>query len=152
MAAGDAARGSAAVTSAPAVALTGQAPLGDGSHVTAVAPPRVLSRTALGPGDTRRIELQVGPADKPLSAYTAWELLNLSIDDTIRLRRDVAAVLREREGPERFHTFAAAVRAERIESLGTAGFFMKHGVEPPRVLVAASAVPLRRARPAPGRH
>lgn len=62
VAAGDAARGSAAVTSAPAVALTGQAPLGDGSHVTAVAPTRVLSRTALGPGDTRRIELPAVPA------------------------------------------------------------------------------------------
>lgn len=81
----------------------------------------------------------VGPAAKPLSAYTPWELLNLSVDDTIALRRDVARALRADHPPERFAEFAAAVRAERIESLGTAGFFMKHGVEPPRVLVSTSA-------------
>ena len=81
----------------------------------------------------------VGPGAKPLSAYTSWELLNLSIDDTIRLRREVAGKLRAQNDDEQFRTFAAAVRSERIESLGTAGFFVKHGVAPPRVLVPASA-------------
>lgn len=81
----------------------------------------------------------VGPAGKALSAYTSWELLNLSVDDTILLRRDVARTLRAKHDAERFHEFATAVRAERIESLGTAGFFMKHGIEPPRVLVSSSA-------------
>ncbi len=81
----------------------------------------------------------VGPAQKELSAYTAWELLNLSIDDTIALRRDVARHLRAHHPPPLFHAFAAAVRAERIESLGTAGFFLKHDLAPPRVLVSSSA-------------
>jgi glutamate/tyrosine decarboxylase-like PLP-dependent enzyme len=81
----------------------------------------------------------VGPADKPLSAYSDRELLNLSVDQTVALRRDLARLLRDADRRV-FREFAAAVRAERIESLGTVDFFRKHpGVEPPRVLVAASA-------------
>jgi len=33
----------------------------------------------------------VGPAGKPLTEYSKWELLNFSIDETIELRRQVAA-------------------------------------------------------------
>ncbi len=81
----------------------------------------------------------VGPASKALSAYTTWELLNLSIDETVALRREVAGRLRELGDRARFHAFSKAVRRERVEHLGTAGFFLKHGIEPPRVLVSASA-------------
>jgi hypothetical protein len=40
----------------------------------------------------------VGPAAKALSAYTKWELLNLSIDETIALRRDVAGAAAAQRG------------------------------------------------------
>ncbi len=81
----------------------------------------------------------VGPAEKPLSDYTKWELLNLSLDQTIALRRQVAGLARSASA-DRLYEFARAVRAERIESLGTAGFFLKHrDLKPPVVLVSASA-------------
>jgi glutamate/tyrosine decarboxylase-like PLP-dependent enzyme len=82
----------------------------------------------------------VGPASKPLSSYSKWELLNLSIDDTIRLRREIAQALRSEADPEGFHAFAQAVRARRIESLGTAGFFLEHrDLGAPCVVVPSSA-------------
>ena len=81
----------------------------------------------------------VGPRRQPLSAYSTWELLNLSIDQTIALRREVAALLHENGSRTALHDFARAVRVERIEHLGTAGFCLKHQIEPPRVLVSSSA-------------
>jgi len=80
----------------------------------------------------------VGPAAQPLDAYEPWALLNLSVDDTIALRRQVGRVAREALG-RRFHEFADAVRAERIETLGTAGFFLKHRIAPPQVMVSSAA-------------
>ncbi len=82
---------------------------------------------------------EVGPQGKPLASYSKWELLNLSIDETIALRRQVASRIRATTSPVEFRAFAAAVRRERIESLGTAGFFLKHQVQPPRVMVSSSA-------------
>ncbi|MDF1700853.1 MAG: pyridoxal-dependent decarboxylase [Planctomycetota bacterium] len=83
---------------------------------------------------------EVGPLGKALSAYTAWELMNLSLASIIELRRDVAVSFRNDRGPEAFEDFAAAVRAERIETLGTAGFFQQHAdLAPPCVMVPASA-------------
>ena len=82
----------------------------------------------------------VGPKAQSLSAYSKWELLNLSFEETIELRQAAARAFQATRGPEAFSEFAAAVRRERIESLGTAGFFLKHrDIEPPTVLVAASA-------------
>lgn len=81
----------------------------------------------------------VGPEQKPLSEYTAWSLLNLSIDQTIGLRREIVEILRKDASAGEFHAFSAAVRGERIESLGTAGFFLKHELSPPQVLVSSSA-------------
>jgi glutamate/tyrosine decarboxylase-like PLP-dependent enzyme len=82
----------------------------------------------------------VGPRHCRLSEYDKWELLNLSLEETITLRRLVALRYRAEHGPEAFPLFADAVRGQRIESLGTAGFFMRHGdVRPPRVFVSASA-------------
>jgi len=82
----------------------------------------------------------VGPAAQPLSAYSTWELVNLSLAETIDLRREVARAWQDAHGAAAFPAFAEAVRAERIESLGTAGFFTKHeGLEPPCVFVSASA-------------
>ncbi|MHC4850340.1 MAG: pyridoxal phosphate-dependent decarboxylase family protein, partial [Planctomycetota bacterium] len=82
----------------------------------------------------------VGPATKKLSEYSHWELLNLSLDDTIRLRTDVASRIQTKGDAKDLYTFAKAVRAERIECIGTAGFFLKHAhLNPPVVLVPASA-------------
>jgi glutamate/tyrosine decarboxylase-like PLP-dependent enzyme len=81
----------------------------------------------------------VGPAAKPLSAYSKWELLNLSMDQAIALRREMVGVLRRDASRQEFHDFSRAVRRERVESLGTAGFFLKHRVNPPQVLVSSSA-------------
>lgn len=81
----------------------------------------------------------VGPAAKKLSEYTTWELLNLSIDQTVAIRRQVATLLMKRGGKAEFRKFSVAVRKERIEHLGTAGFFLKHQIQPPRVLVSSSA-------------
>lgn len=82
----------------------------------------------------------VGPLEKKLSSYTAWELINLPLSTIIDLRKGVAMAYRETCGPEAFEAFAAAVRAERIETLGTAGFFQKHrDLAPPVVMVPASA-------------
>lgn len=80
----------------------------------------------------------VGPACLPLSEYDDWALANLSIDDTIDLRHEVGRRAKEALGGD-FHRFSEAVRAERIETLGTAGFFLKHRLEPPRVLVSSAA-------------
>jgi glutamate/tyrosine decarboxylase-like PLP-dependent enzyme len=80
-----------------------------------------------------------GPQEKSLQSYTKWELLNLSVDETIALRRETVRLLRAEASKSRFHDFRQAVRDERIESLGTAGFFLKHRIQPPRVLVSASA-------------
>jgi glutamate/tyrosine decarboxylase-like PLP-dependent enzyme len=82
----------------------------------------------------------VGPLAKPLSEYSRWELLNLTIDQTVALRREIATAIREREDRRALHDLAAAVREERIEYLGTAGFFLKHSdLKPPTVLVPVSA-------------
>jgi len=82
----------------------------------------------------------VGPAAKPILDYSKWELLNLSIAQTIELRRQVARAVRAFDDDELFDRFVRCVRGERIEGLGTAGFFLKHSdLEPPRVLVASSA-------------
>ncbi|MHC4954711.1 MAG: pyridoxal phosphate-dependent decarboxylase family protein [Planctomycetota bacterium] len=82
----------------------------------------------------------VGPLGKLLSEYTAWELVNLSIDDTIALRRDVSERIRAQGDATDLYRFAKAVRAERIETRGTAGFFLEHtDIKPPVVLVPVSA-------------
>ncbi|MEZ4417971.1 MAG: pyridoxal-dependent decarboxylase [Gemmatimonadota bacterium] len=82
----------------------------------------------------------VGPAAKPLAEYSKWELLNLSIDETIALRRQIAHLLDDQGSRRALFDFVRAVRSERIEHLGTAGFFQKHAdVPPPRVLVSSSA-------------
>lgn len=82
----------------------------------------------------------VGPADKPLLEYDKWELLNLSLDETVEMRRQVAAEVRAADDSELFDRLVRCVRGERIEGLGTAGFFLKHrDLKPPRVLVARSA-------------
>ncbi len=82
----------------------------------------------------------VGPLQKPLADYSKWELMNLSIEATIELRQQCVAVMRGSESRDTLHAFSHAVRAERIETLGTAGFFLKHrDIKPPKLLIATSA-------------
>ena len=50
-----------------------------------------------------------------------------------------AGLIDDEGDPAVLNAFRAAVRIERIESLGTAAFFLKHHVTPPVVLVSASA-------------
>jgi len=82
----------------------------------------------------------VGPDAKALGAYSAWELMNLPLAAIIDLRQEVARAWRDERGDGAFAEFADAVRRERIESLGTAGFFMQHrDLKPPCLMVPASA-------------
>ncbi len=81
----------------------------------------------------------VGPRQKALSSYTKWELLNLTMQETIALRRELAGLIHDEDDPAVLRAFRNAVKKERIESLGTAGFFLQHHVTPPVVLVSASA-------------
>ena len=55
----------------------------------------------------------VGPARQRLSAYSKWELLNLSVDATIELRRNVARMARARMNRRHFHDFVQSVRGQR---------------------------------------
>ena len=81
----------------------------------------------------------VGPLGKELAEYSQWELVNLSIDQTIALRREVAVAVRNQD-PAAFPRLKQAVRRERIETAGIAEFFARHPeLRPPRVLVASSA-------------
>lgn len=80
-----------------------------------------------------------GPAKKPFHDYSKWELLNLTMQETIALRRELAGLIHDEADPAVLRAFRNAVKTERIESLGTAGFFLKHQVTPPVVLVSASA-------------
>ena len=81
----------------------------------------------------------VGPLGKELAEYSEWELVNLSIDQTIALRREVAVAVRGRD-PAAFPRLKRAVRRERIETAGIAEFHARHPeLRPPRVLAASSA-------------
>ena len=81
----------------------------------------------------------VGPLRKELAEYSEWELVNLSIGQTIGLRREVAVAVREQD-PAAFPRLRRAVRRERLETLGIQEFFARHPeLRPPKVLVAASA-------------
>ena len=80
-----------------------------------------------------------GPQKKPFWDYTKWELLNLTMQETIALRRELAGIIHDEGDPAVLRAFRNAVKDERIEALGTAGFFLKHHVTPPVVLVSASA-------------
>jgi glutamate/tyrosine decarboxylase-like PLP-dependent enzyme len=81
----------------------------------------------------------VGPASKALSEYSKWELLNLSIDQTIELRRQVAGAARELGDRRALYRLRNAVKAARLEAVGMATFFMEHGIKPPRLMVPVSA-------------
>lgn len=81
----------------------------------------------------------VGPAHKNLAAYSKWELLNLSIDQTIELRREVAGAARQVGERRDLHRLRGAVRAARLETMGTAAFFLEHQIRPPRLIVPVSA-------------
>lgn len=81
----------------------------------------------------------VGPLDKPLSAYSKWELVNLTIDDVVALRREVGRRARALADHTQLYEFVQAVKESRLESLGTAGFFQRHPeIPPPQVLVPIS--------------
>lgn len=76
---------------------------------------------------------------KSLVEATKWELVNLTVDESISLRRETASAAKDALDLDQLREFAKAVRSERIEALGTADFFLKHSeIKPPSVLVPAS--------------
>jgi glutamate/tyrosine decarboxylase-like PLP-dependent enzyme len=82
----------------------------------------------------------IGPLHKRLSEYTKQELVNLPMDDVIGLRTNAVRDMTRSGGKKELYELGNAVRAERLEILGTAGFFLKHrDLAPPKVLVPSSA-------------
>ncbi len=82
----------------------------------------------------------VGPQDKPLGEYTDWELVNMSIDDIVALRRECLGAAKEQHGSDGFERFQKAIKAARFETLGAVDFFRTHSdLSPPVVLVPSTA-------------
>jgi glutamate/tyrosine decarboxylase-like PLP-dependent enzyme len=83
----------------------------------------------------------VGPYHKDLSQYTAWELMNFSIEDTINLRSDMAAELRDRKvKAHNIDRLYQEIKKESFLSLGAIDFFQKHAdINPPCLVVPITA-------------
>jgi len=82
----------------------------------------------------------VGPHQKPLGSYSYHELLNLSIDETIELRQQCVDALRDAPGGVDVRALSEAVRGARLETLGSARFFVRYSgqVPPPKIFVPSS--------------
>ena len=77
--------------------------------------------------------------ETPLEEMSTWELMNLSVDETIAVRR---AYLEQahRLGEDTFRRLEESVAAHRIETKGKVGFFRDHpDLEPPVVLAPKTA-------------
>ena len=61
-----------------------------------------------------------------LSERSDSELFNLSIDNVIRLRRELVTMIHSRQDRRSARQWAAAIEAERVESLGVAEFHQRH--------------------------
>ncbi|MDJ0837184.1 MAG: pyridoxal-dependent decarboxylase [Acidobacteriota bacterium] len=82
----------------------------------------------------------VGPLKQNLSAYTKWELFNLTIRETHQLMQATLSRLKQDAGKKDFQRFTKMMVSESLECLGMAGFFMKHTeLKPPKVIVPISA-------------
>lgn len=68
----------------------------------------------------------VGPLDKPLSAYSKWELVNITTDEVLQLRTACLKRLQMDDVSLPFSECAEAIRRERLESMGLIKFFRKH--------------------------
>jgi len=83
----------------------------------------------------------IGPRNKPLDAYTSWELVNFSVSQTVDLMQMTSRCFNEIGLEKRkVEAFWDRVNKESLKHLGTAEFFEKHrDVSPPVVIVASTA-------------
>lgn len=82
----------------------------------------------------------VGRQCKPLTDYSAWELMNLSLDDALALRRECLLGVRDQVGTAHYGEFYQSVETERIEHKGHAAFAIKHWQEKsPMLLLPVTA-------------
>lgn len=82
----------------------------------------------------------LGVLDRPLGETSDWELFNLSMEDIIDLREATLAWAASAHGAQRCSELLAAIKANRVESLGYFDFFNEHpDIAAPRVIVPLSA-------------
>lgn len=82
----------------------------------------------------------MGYLQKPLADYTPWELFNFSIRETCVLMHTMLGWSRQNLDPIAFRALTKSIMAESLESLGMAGFFLKHRtVKPPVVIIPTTA-------------
>ena len=83
----------------------------------------------------------IGPQQKPIEAYSTWELVNFSVSQTVMLMRTASLRLKEAGLSKRdLSSFWEKVNKESLKYLGTAAFFDKHiDVAPPVVIVSSTA-------------
>ena len=82
----------------------------------------------------------VGPKKQKLSLYSKWELFNFSIRETVELMQTCLMSLKKSSNKKDFQKFTKAIMGETLDSLGFAGFFLKHTeLKPPLVIVPISA-------------
>lgn len=81
----------------------------------------------------------VGPKKQKLTDYTKWELFNFSVREAVELMQTAVRELKK-AGRREFREYRRVIMAESLDSLGMAGFFLKHTeLKPPRVIVPISA-------------
>lgn len=89
-----------------------------------------------------RLDLDLGapgPLKRALPELSQWELVNLSVDMVVELRRAYLSAASQL-GPQILHSLREAVRAERLETLGWVDFFEVHpGLKTPVVLAPNTA-------------
>ena len=79
-------------------------------------------------------------SNKRLSEYSAWELINFSIEKVIDLRHKIFTRVEAELGIASLKEFALQVEKNRLETLGPAQFFAEHiKIHQPVVLVPATA-------------
>ncbi|WP_444994066.1 hypothetical protein [Aliikangiella sp. IMCC44359] len=72
--------------------------------------------------------------------YTLWELTNLSIDHILLLRKLIFKKIKLKLGNDILDNYVKLVEKNRLETMGTAGFFAEHWkLHQPVVLVSSSA-------------
>lgn len=83
---------------------------------------------------------EVGPDKKNISQYSKWELFNFSIRDTVNFQRDCLTYFKRNVAKKEFQTITRFILQESLESLGMAGFHLKHSeINIPKLIVPMTA-------------
>ncbi len=78
--------------------------------------------------------------NKSPSQYTPWELINLSVDEVLALRKRIFNRIEEKLDVNTLKNFFHLVEENRLETLGSAQFFANHWkLQQPVVLVPSTA-------------